>query len=447
MPASVEVNNPCASLFPLLQDARRRTDAIFSMLRASALYERAIPERHRLIFYLGHLEAFDWNLLSSAAFSLAAFQPSFDKLFAFGIDPVSGNLPDDQPSDWPSETQIRGYNARVRGLIDDAISRAGECPRSPAHSVPLSTLLHAVIEHRLMHAETLAYLLHELPFASKLPGAAPAAPSLRAFRARTVSIPAGIATLGRARMAGFGWDNEYDEHRREVAGFSMDAYPVTNGEFLGFVRCGGYQERAHWSEDAWKWISSNGIRHPHFWLAAGPGAEGDGWRFRGMFAASPLPLDAPVWVSHAEASAYAHWVRRRLPSEAEWHRAAYGAPDGPERAFPWGEAPPTAERGNFDFAAFAPLPVACFPSGRSAFGVEDLMGNGWEWTSTLFEPFPGFAPFSFYPGYSADFFDGRHYVLKGGSPQTASAFLRRSFRNWFQPNYPYAYAKFRCVEA
>jgi formylglycine-generating enzyme required for sulfatase activity len=120
---------------------------------------------------------------------------------------------------------------------------------------------------------------------------------------------------------------------------------------------------------------------------------------------------------------------------------------GAPRAYPWGDEPPDARRGNFDFHRWDPVPVGAFPSGDSAFGVADLLGNGWEWTSTVFEPFPGFRPFPFYPGYSADFFDGKHIVMKGGSARTAACLLRATFRNWFQPRYPYVYAAFRCVEA
>src|SRR4029077_1678114 len=165
-----------------------------------------------------------------------------------------------------------------------------------------------------------------------------------------------------------------------------------------------------------------------------------------MFQDVPLPLDWPVYVSHAEASAYARWAGKSLPTEAQWHRAAYGTRSGSERWYPWGDEAPEPRHGNFDFARWEPAAVGAHPAGASGFGVTDLLGNGWEWTSTFFGPFPGFRPFPFYPGYSADFFDGRHYVMKGGSPRTAAIMLRRTFRNWFQPRYPYVYAKFRCVE-
>jgi formylglycine-generating enzyme required for sulfatase activity len=165
-----------------------------------------------------------------------------------------------------------------------------------------------------------------------------------------------------------------------------------------------------------------------------------------MFAEVPLPLAWPVYVSYAEAQAFARWVGKSLPTEAQFHRAAYGEPGVGERPYPWGLAPPDWSRGNFGFGSWMPTRVDAHPAGKSAFGVADLVGNGYEWTSTVFEPFSGFKPFPFYPGYSADFFDGKHFVLKGGSPRTAEPLLRRSFRNWFQPLYPYIYAKFRCVE-
>jgi len=160
----------------------------------------------------------------------------------------------------------------------------------------------------------------------------------------------------------------------------------------------------------------------------------------------PLPLDWPVYATWEQARAYAQWAGKALPTEAQFHRAAYGGANGAERAYPWGEAPPDASHGNFDFRRWDPLPVTATPLGDSAFGVSQLVGNGWEWTATVFRPFPGFRPFSFYPGYSAPFFDGAHYLMKGASPQTAARLLRRSFRNWFRPNYPYAYAGFRLVE-
>ena len=425
-----------------LVDARRRTDEIFSLVKPDAFYERPIPERHRIIFYIGHLEAFDWNLLGERVFGLKSFHPEFDRLFAFGIDPVGGGLPDDQPSAWPPVRQVHEYAAKIRQILDESLGRG--ISESSLPELSLATLLNVAAEHRLMHAETLAYMLHQLPLEKKILRATEnlSAPPIEP---RMIDIPAGPTTLGQRRSdEKFGWDNEFEAVTVDVPAFAIDQYKVTNRQYLDCVLAGGYDTPALWSDD-WRWRSTQNISQPVFWKR-----DGDQWRYRGMFADVPLPMNAPVYVSHAEAKAYARWAGKHLPTEAEWHRAAYGSEDGTGLAsaslYSWGDAEPGPRFGNFDFARWDPTPVNAFPDGNSAFGVGDLMGNGWEWTSTPFAPFPGFEPFPFYRGYSADFFDGKHFVMKGGSARTAACMLRRSFRNWFQSHYQYAYAGFRCVQ-
>ena len=437
------------TLLSRMEDARARTDAIFELLPPNSFYDRPIPERHRLIFYLGHLEAFDWNLLSTAL-GLESHDPGFNSLFAFGIDPVGGGLPTDTPADWPTIAQVEKYNRRVRQMLDEAL-HGSRALRSSSVDLAEGTLLHVAIEHRLMHAETLAYLLHNLPVERKILQAAVNADRRSAPRPRQVTIPAGVATLGRPRRAagGFGWDNEFGEQEIHVPSFSIDVFPVTNAEYLKFVHAGGYDESSHWAPEDWEWKRRERIEHPHFWVRRSSSLPADPdtqWDYRTMFGSVPLPPAWPVYVSHAEASAFARWSGKKLPSEAQWHRAAYADPNGSERAYPWGDAPPDATRGNFHHERWDAAPVDAHPAGASAFGVFDLLGNGWEWTSTVFGPLPGFEPFSFYPVYSANFFDGKHFVMKGGSPRTDACMLRRSFRNWFQPHYPHVYATFRCVE-
>ena len=418
-----------------MQSARVRSDEIFSLLRPGSLYERPIAERHRFVFYLGHLETFDWNLICAGGFGMKSLNPEFDKLFAFGIDPTNGNLPNDAAGDWPREREIRKYNERIRAALDSCFDQAED-----------DLLLHVAIEHRLMHAETLAYLLHGLPHSMKKHPAVEKAFITPPVLPRQVTIPEGIATLGLDRTSGeFGWDNEFEMHQVHVPAFAIDAYKVTNGQFLEFVRAGGYSERAFWSTPSWEWITASGVQHPRFWKP--DGEDGAGWRCRTMFADVEFQSACPVYVSHAEAEAYCRWKGEILPTEAQYHRAAFGVPSGSEQLFPWGNSDPQPQHGNFDFQKWDPSPVNAYPAGKSAFGVEDLFGNGWEWTSTVFAPFDGFERFPFYPGYSADFFDGNHYVLKGGSPRTSALLLRRSFRNWFQPRYPNIYASFRCVQS
>ncbi|MGB0034377.1 MAG: SUMF1/EgtB/PvdO family nonheme iron enzyme [Candidatus Acidiferrales bacterium] len=438
-----------SSLLSRLREARTRTDAIFELLPPNSFYDRPIPERHRLIFYLGHLEAFDWNLFSPVL-GLETRDSEFDKLFAFGIDPVGGGLPTDEPGDWPSITAVEKYAERCRSRLDERL-RDADAMRATDTFLLDGTLLHVAIEHRLMHAETLAYLLHNLPQESKIPHPVLSGESRPSPVQRQAAIPNGIATLGQPRgeSQSFGWDNEFGVQHVLVPPFVIDAFPVTNGEYLKFVQAGGYHEASYWKAEDWAWRKQHRLEHPHFWLARSsfPATDPQAlWNYRAMFDLIPLPLSWPVYVSHAEASAYARWAGRKLPTEAQWHRAAYGAPDATERFYPWGEVPPDASRGNFHHERWDAAPVNAHPAGASAFGVFDLLGNGWEWTSSVFGPLPGFEPFPFYRGYSADFFDGKHFVMKGGSPRTDACMLRRSFRNWFQPHYPYSYATFRSVE-
>ena len=438
-----------SSLRHRLAEARSRTDVLFELLPPNTFYRRPIPERHRLIFYLGHLEAFDWNLLGEPI-GLESRNPAFDKLFAFGIDPLDGGLPSDQPGDWPSIAHVEKYSRIVREHLDDRLAD----PRAFASFPPAladGTLLHVAIEHRHMHAETLAYLLHNLPPERKMPRPGAAADPTPAPKQRQAKIPEGIATLGQPAESprDFGWDNEFGTQQIFVPEFSIDVFPVTNAAFLRFVQAGGYHEPAYWRSEDWQWMRRQRLEHPHFWLARSSSHPTDPdtqWEYRTMFGTIPLPASWPVYVSYAEAAAFARWAGKGLPTEAQWHRAAYGRPYGAERPYPWGEAPPDATRGNFHHARWDACSVGAHPAGSSAFGVHDLLGNGWEWTSSPFAPLPGFEPFAFYPGYSANFFDGKHFVMKGGSPRTDACMLRRSFRNWFQPHYPYIYATFRCVE-
>ncbi len=429
---------------PLLErisDARRRSDALFEIVRQDAIFDRPIPERHRIIFYVGHLEAFDWNLLHENVFGLKGFHPEFDRLFAFGIDPVGGGLPADQPRDWPSADAVRDYVRRIRAALDEKLSAISDSAGFTRDGFPLETLLNVAIEHRLMHAETLAYMLHQLPIERKIPQPGPRLLSSTPVIPEMIRVSAGPATLGLVRNGGtFGWDNEFEAHTVDVPAFEIDRYMVSNGQFLEFMRASGYDTREFWTEDDWKWKSGHDVKHPVFWKKSG-----DAWLYKTMFDEIPLPLDWPVHLSHAEAAAYARWAGKALPNEQQWQHAAYGSAHGEEKTYPWGDKAPDPKLGNFDFASWDPAPVNAYPRCRSEFGIEGMLGNGWEWTSSVFGPFAGFEPFPFYRGYSADFFDGKHFVMKGGSARTAACMLRPTFRNWFQAHYQFVYAGFRCV--
>ena len=439
---------------------RARSEAIFDLIDPAAYYSRPISLRNPIVFYEGHLPAFSVIAFLRRGLGKPPVDARLEGLFERGIDPEAEAfaVPRSGASTvWPTRDEVRAF---ARACDDAVVAAMGSLSSGP---LPLEGL-YTALEHEAMHQETLLYMWHRLPYDQKRRPVLPpdslrqgygGPPKLHAkAEGGRLPIPAGSATLGVNRdEIPFGWDNEFDAHRVAVAAFDVDALPVTNAQFLEFVNAGGYTQPALWDDEGWSWVQAERIQHPAFWIRAGvegregapsnPSTPSSPFLWRGMFDEIALPADWPVYVSHAEASAYARWTGRRLMTEPEFHRAAYGTPEGTERPHPWGEAAPDATRGHFDFTGFDPAPVGSHPAGASAWGVQDLVGNGWEWTSTVFAPFDGFAAMASYPEYSADFFDGRHYVMKGASPGTAKALIRRSFRNWFRGNYPYVYAKFR----
>lgn len=421
---------------------RRRTAALFDVVAPEAYESRPIELRNPIVFYEGHLPAFSVNTLLKKGLGHHGIDPRFEVLFERGIDPDDESGVPQEPQ-WPARAAIRDYARRA----DDAIVAALETEDVARADNPVlagGLAVTTILEHELMHQETLLYIWQRLPYAHKRRPAGTPSPVIGGEppERRRVRVPAGRATLGARRgEIPFGWDNEFEAHVVDVPAFDVDVHDVTNSDYLEFVRAGGYEREDLWSEEGWRWRTDHAVVHPVFWERRG----GD-YSWRGMFEELPLPPAWPAFVSHAEASAYARWRDSRLPTEAEYHRAAYGTPSGTERAFPWGDAPPDRTRANFGFATWDPVPVGSFPAGASAWGVQDLVGNGWEWTSTVFAPFPGFEPMPSYPVYSADFFDGKHWVMKGGSLATAKELLRRSLRNWFRGNYPYVYATFRTVK-
>lgn len=392
-----------------LSDARGCTDHIFSLFQPQSLYDRPIPERHRVIFYVGHIEAFDWNQICRWTLGQSSFHPTFDSLFEAGIDPEVGSTQVDMPSDWPSLKEVHHYNHKAREAVDRALEDAPE------------PIIHMAIEHRWMHAETTAYILHHAALDAKRPPSRVELPTCPSPEHGMIEIPGGEVTLGRKVNEGFGWDNEFAEHQEEIPAFAISKYKVTNGQYRQFVEAGGPV--------------------PPFWLKR----EGR-WYLQTMFEEIPLPEDWPVYVPLTDAQRYASWVGLALPTEAQFHRAAFGTPTGEECEFPWGNQAPHDGQGNFNFQHWDPVPVTANPEGESCFGVSQLIGNGWEWTLTPFHPFEGFRPYATYPGYSARFFDDDHFIVKGGAPTTASSLLRRSFRNWFRQGYPHAHVGFRCVK-
>jgi gamma-glutamyl hercynylcysteine S-oxide synthase len=425
---------------------RARSKMLFDIVEGDAYYSRPIALRHPIVFYEGHLPAFSFNTLVKRGLGRPSIDPQLEALFARGIDPHetsahSSTSDRGARSGWPTRDVVLQFAEEADRQVLDALERT-KIEQTGHALLDRAEAAGAILEHEAMHQETLLYMWHRLPFDQKRRPAGTVTPiDGEVPRQEWIRVPAGRATLGVDRESrAFTWDNERPATSASVEAFEIERHDVTNGAFLEFVEAGGYDQPQWWRPEDWRWRQDEGVRHPLFW------ERHDGsWQWRGMFDLIPLPQAWPVYVSAAEASAYAAWRGARLPTEAEFQRAAYGTPATTERVHPWGDEPPTHEHGVFDFASWDPQAAGSHPAGRSAWGVEDLMSNGWEWTSTVFAPFPGFTPIPSYPEYSADFFDGEHFVMKGASPATARELLRPTFRNWFRGRYPYVYATFRCA--
>ncbi len=430
------------SLLDRFDRTRRRTAALFDLITDDAYYSRPISLRNPIVFYEGHISAFAVNTLLKRALEQPGIDDELEVIFARGIDPETESARGAEAV-WPSRDRVRAYVAEADRRLRSALER--EDLDRPGHPLlDRAEAAYTAVEHEELHQETLHYIWHRLTAAQKRVPAnyRPDVGGTVPQRARVV-VDAGTARFGADRdEIEFGWANEMPAHEVLVPAFAIDVHDVTNAEYLAFVEDGGYRRESLWTPDAWAWLREQRVEHPLFWER-----DGAQWRWRTMFGTVALPEAWPVFVSHAEAEAFLRWRGDRLPTEAEFHRAAYGTPRGGERLCPWGEAPPAFQHGNFGHQRFDPVAVGSYPAGVSAWGVHDLVGNGWEWTATPFEPFPGFRPMASYPEYSADFFDGRHFVMKGASPATPAATIRRSFRIWFRPHYPYVYATFRGVSS
>jgi ergothioneine biosynthesis protein EgtB len=432
---------------------RRRSEAFFDRLPEEIYTGRPIELRLPFVFYEGHLPAFSFNTLVKKALGGPSLDPDLEALFARGIDPpdfiepegghgrVAPGAGERQEPAWPARAAVKQFAAEVDRRVIDALANADlDRPGDPL--LDRAEAAFTILEHEPLHHETLLYMWHRVPPGVKTPPPGYAPRLGKEPAPEWIEIPAGRATLGVDRGSiPFGWDNEFPSCLSDVETFAIQRHDVTNGRFLEFVEAGGYRQERWWGKRDWTWVRQERKEHPLFWERLG-----GSWSWRGVFDRLPLPLSWPVYVTHAEAEAYARWSGARLPTEAEYQRAAFGSPQG-ERRFPWGAAEPAESHGVFDFSSWDPEPAGSHPAGASAWGVEDLVGNGWEWTSTPFAPFPGFRAMASYPEYSADFFDGEHYVMKGASPATARELMRPTLRNWFRGLYPYAYASFRCARS
>jgi ergothioneine biosynthesis protein EgtB len=422
----------------LMRESRRETKRLIKLVKSEADLRRPPAEGFRpILWHLGHVGAFEGYWILQRAKGERTISPSYDVIF----DPIK--TPRDDSTNLPPIAQIESYLARVREGVFDFLKSYG------SNSHPLvrdGYLFHLVLEHEYQHQETLAYLLQmldtRLKGGSDLKSQEANLKSTNRIGDEMVEIPGGVFELG-SRGYPFAYDNEQPPHAVEIGDFRIDRYPVTNSEYVRFIEANGYQTRSLWSDEGWAWKEENKIECPLYWSRA---RDQSAWIVREMFAENLAPPLHPVTgVSWHEASAYARFVGKRLPTEAEWEKAASWDPETKsKRRFSWGDEPATARLANFANHNWSTTPVTAYPGGRSAYGCFDMTGNVWEWTSSVFAPYPGFEAYP-YREYSELWFDGDHRVLKGGSWVTREPLLRVSFRNFFRPQFRAAFAGLRCA--
>lgn len=285
------------------------------------------------------------------------------------------------------------------------------------------------IQHEAQHQETILQALNlrqDLnPYGLAIARRLPKPRSVdEAERVRIEGGPFAMGTDDRTSA----YDNERPAHPVHVETFDIDKFPVTNARFVAFIEAGGYERPDFWSSEGWSWRTSVDHSAPQGW---NPDGEG-GWTQLTLGTLRTLAPDEPViHISFWEADAFARFEGGRLPTEAEWEKAA-STERGTSRSrtYPWGDEPPTDEHANLGQLGWGPAPVGSYPRGASAYGVEQLLGDVYEWTTSPFVPYPGYSTFP-YPEYSEVFFgDDEYRVLRGASWATARSVARNTFRNW-----------------
>jgi iron(II)-dependent oxidoreductase len=427
-----------------LEDARARSLGLLEPLPDADLLRQHSPLMSPLAWDLAHVGNYEdlWLLGSlTGERSRADLDDVYDAFRHPRADRPA--LPMLGPED------ARSYIAGVRGRALDILDALDLDSGDQAAGTGLLAggfVYGMVVQHEHQHDETmLATLqLRAAPYPAPRPASAPAAPGATKGVSAEVLVPAGSFVMGTdPGTEPWAYDNERPAHVVDLPAFWIDTTPVTSGAYLEFMADGGYGRPRLWTPEGWAWRTSAGLVAPQFWART----DGDGWTRVRFGRREPLPLDEPVQhVCWYEADAYARWAGRRLPTEAEWEKAASWTAAGTKRRYPWGDDPPLPARANLwhPGTPFSPAGAASVPAGASPWGAHQLIGDVWEWTASDFAAYPGFRSFP-YREYSEVFFGSDYKVLRGGSWATHPAAVRTTFRNWDYPIRRQIFSGFRCA--
>jgi len=403
-----------------LTAARARTTLLTTCVDEPDLVAQHSPLMSPLVWDLAHIGNQEEQWLLRAAGGQDPLRPEIDSLYDAFEHPRAERpkLP------LLSPVEARRYTAEVRARATGVLETADLTgPRLTRAAFAFGM----IAQHEQQHDETML-VTHQLrsgPPALSAPDPAPAPP----YRGPAeVLVPGGEFTMGTSTEP-WALDNERPAHTRHVPAFFLDTTPVTNAAYQAFIDDGGYRDPRWWTPEGWAHIQRHAITAPLFWHR-----EGRQWLRRRFGVTEPVPPDEPVLhVCWYEADAYARWAGRRLPTEAEWEKAARHDPStGRSRRYPWGDADPTPAHANLGQRHLRPVPAGSHPAGQSPLGIHQLIGDVWEWTASDFLPYPGFRAYP-YREYSEVFFGPEYKVLRGGSFAVDPVACRGTFRNWDYP--------------
>jgi len=411
--------------------SRDRSLSLLAPLDDAELGQQVSPLMSPLVWDLAHIGNYEELWLLREVGGVAPLRPGLDSLYDAFEHPRAErpSLPILGPA------EARGYIGGVRSHVLDVLDR------TPLEGGPLLSggfVFGMVVQHEHQHDETMLATLQLRGGPRTLPPDAALPPGRPVPDHDDVLVPAG-RSVGGTSTDPWALDNERPAHELSLPAYRIDRVPVSNGQYIAFVEDGAYADPRWWTAEGLEQVRSSGRTAPMTWRR-----RDGGWACTRFGVVEPVRPDEPVQhVRWYEADAYARWAGRRLPTEAEWEKACgWDEAAGRLRRYPWGEDEPTPERANLGQRAARPAPVGAYPAGASAYGVEQMVGDVWEWTGSDFAPHPGFRVFP-YPEYSAVFFGGGYKVLRGGSWATHPSAVRTTFRNWDWPIRRQIFAGFR----
>ncbi|MGQ4471127.1 ergothioneine biosynthesis protein EgtB [Streptomyces violaceoruber] len=417
-----------------LVTARERTTLLTSCVEGPDLTAQVSPLMSPLVWDLAHIGNQEEQWLLRAVAGQEAIRPEIDSLYDAFEHPRS-----ERPSlPLLSPAEARRYASDVRGRALDVLEATAF---DGTRLTEAGFAFGMIAQHEQQHDETML-ITHQLRKGPQALTAPDPDPVPLFTGPAEVLVPGGPFAMGTSTEP-WALDNERPAHRREVAPYFIDTVPVTNGAYRAFIDDGGYDDPRWWTPEGWDHIRRHAVTAPLFWRR-----DGEQWLRRRFGVTEAVPADEPVLhVCWYEADAYARWAGRRLPTEAEWEKAARYDPAG-DRAmrYPWGDADPGPEHANLGQRHLRPAPAGSYPAGESPLGVRQLIGDVWEWTSSDFAPYPGFRAFP-YKEYSEVFFGPEYKVLRGGSFAVDAVACRGTFRNWDYPVRRQIFSGFRTARS